>query len=341
VKGRTRPLAAAVVTLILAPAAFALGVAAAATGVVQPTVTTLFCPVGTAGPGTGTGNGRVLSVTQVRNAEIIYKVSVGLRLPARAPVIAIATAMQESRLISLTAPAGGGSLGLFQQRPSQGWGTARQLVRPVYASRAFYQRLVKVPRWQDLPLTVAAQDVQHSATPGAYARWQPLAQALVTTFDGAGAGCGTASATGLGAAIVAYARSQLGVPYQFGGGSTTGPTVGFNSNGSGQPGWDCSGLVMYAVYQATRGHISLPHNADEQLRDPHVQLIAYRQLRPGDLVFFPGSDGTSTAPGHIGIYAGQGMMIVAPFTGSVVRMDSISPGTTAYATFVAGGRIIP
>ena len=339
--GRTRPFAAAVMALVLTPAAFALGVAAAASGAVQPAVTTLFCPAGTAGPGTGTGNGQVLTGTQVRNARIIYKVSVRLRLPSRAAVIAIATAMQESRLINLTAPSGGGSLGLFQQRPSQGWGTPAQLVRPVYASRAFYQRLIKVPRWQSLPLTIAAQDVQHSATPDAYARWQPLAQALVTTFDGDGAACGTTTATGLGAAILAYARSQLGIPYQFGGGSDAGPTVGFNSNGSGQPGWDCSGLVMYAVYQATHGRISLPHNADDQYHDPHIQLITYSQLRPGDLVFFPGSDGTPAAPGHVGIYAGQGMMIDAPFTGTVVRLDSIAPGTTSYATFIAGGRVIP
>jgi cell wall-associated NlpC family hydrolase len=341
VTARARPLAAAAAVLVLTPAAFALGVAAAASGAVQPAVTTVFCPAGTAGPGTGTGTGHVLTAAQAGNARTIYKASVQLRLPPRAAVIAIATALQESSLTNLTTPSGGGSLGLFQQRPSQGWGTPAQLTSPAYASRAFYQHLIKIPHWQDLPLTVAAQDVQHSATPRAYARWQPLAQALVTTLDGVGAACGPATATSLGAAILAYARSQLGVPYQFGGGSDTGPTTGFNSNGSGQPGWDCSGLVMYAVYQATRGHISLPHNASDQYHDPRIQLITYHQLQPGDLVFFPGSDGTPTAPGHVGIYAGQGMMIDAPFTGAVVRVDSIAPGTAMYATFIAGGRVIP
>jgi cell wall-associated NlpC family hydrolase len=336
--GRGRPLAAAAAAFLLAPAAFTAGIAAAAAGAAQPAASSWFCPAGTAGPGTGTGGGHVLTAAQVSNAQIIYKVSVQLRLPPRAPVIAIATAMQESRLTNLTTPSGGGSLGLFQQRPP--WGTAAQRTNPVYASRAFYQHLVKVPHWQRLPLTVAAQDVQHSATPGAYAQWQPLAQALVTTFDGAGTECG-ASATGLGAAILANARSQLGVPYQYGGGSDTGPTVGYNSNGSGQPGWDCSGLVMYAVYQATHGQVSLPHNADDQYHDPHIQLVTYRQLQPGDLVFFPGSDGTMADPGHIGIYAGQDMMLDAPFTGTVVRYDSIAPGTTSYATFIAGGRVVP
>ena len=340
--GRSRPLATAVALGVLAPAAFTLGIAIAAAGAVQPPVTALFCPAGTAGPGTGTGAGHVLTAVQAGNARVIYKVSVQMRLPPRAAVIAIATAMQESSLINLTTPAGGGSLGLFQQRPSQGWGTPAQLTRPAYASSAFYRHLARVPRWQDLPLTVAAQAVQRSARPGAYARWQALAQSLVTTFDGAGAACGAApAATGLGAAILAYAQSQASVPYQFGGGTDTGPSPGFNSTGSGQPGWDCSGLVMYAVYQATRGKTSLPHNAGLQYRSPDVQLISYSQLQPGDLVFFPGSDGTTTDPGHVGIYAGHGMMIDAPFTGTVVRYDSIAPGSSMYSTFIAGGRVIP
>lgn len=339
--GRSRPLATAVVLAVLLPAAFAFGVAVTAAGAVQPAVRTVFCPAGTAGAGTATGNGHVLTATQAGNARIIYKVSVQARLPSRAAVIAIAAAMQESSLINLTRPGNGGSLGLFQQRPSQGWGTPAQLIRPVYASRAFYRHLAKVPRWQDRPLAAAAQAVQHSAYPRAYARWQMLAQGLVTTFDGAGAACGAAPAvSGLGPVILAYAQSQIGVPYQYGGGDDEGPTPGFNSNGSGKPGWDCSGLVMYAVYQATGGKISLPHNADLQYRSPAVQLISYSQLRPGDLVFFPGSDGNMSDPGHIGIYAGHGMMVDAPFTGTNVRYDSIAPGSPMYSSFIAGGRVI-
>lgn len=335
-----RPLLAAAAALILAPAGVTLGVAAAASGTVQPAVAAWFCPAGTAGPGTSTGGGHALTPAQVGNARIIYDVSVRMRLPPRAAVIATATAMQESSLINLTRPSSGGSLGLFQQRPSQGWGTPAQLANPHYASRAFYRRLMRVRRWQRLPLTVAAQDVQRSATPRAYGRWQALAQALVTTFGAAAADCG-GTATRLGAAILAYARSQLGVPYQFGGGSDAGPTAGFDSTGTGQPGFDCSGLVMYAVYQATHGDISLPHNAALQFRDPHVQLVAYAQLQPGDLVFFPGADGTATEPGHVGIYAGNGVMIDSPFTGTVVRYDTIAPGTPGHDGFIAGGRVVP
>jgi len=339
---RSRPLAAAAALAVLAPFAFTLGITVAAAGAVEPGVTAWFCPAGTASPGTPAGNGHVLTTAQVANAATIYKVSVRMQLPTWAAVIATATAMQESSLINVTIPAPGGSLGLFQQRPSQGWGTPAELTDPALVARAFYQHLIKVPHWQMLPLATAAQDVQRSAHPGAYARWQALAISLVTTFDGAGAACSDAPATtSLGAAIAAYAESQIGVPYQYGGGTDTGPSVGDDSNGSGQPGWDCSGLVMYAVYQATGGRVSLPHNADAQYQDPAIQLVPYSQLQVGDLVFFPGSDGTMTDPGHVGIYVGNGMMVDAPFTGADVRYDSIAPGSFLYSTFIAGGQVIP
>ncbi|HET9894103.1 MAG TPA: hypothetical protein VFQ44_04160 [Streptosporangiaceae bacterium] len=92
--------------LILTPAVVTLGVAAAASGTVVPAVTAWFCPAGTAGPGTGTGHGRALTTAQVGNARVIYAVTLRMRLPTRAPVIAIAAAMQESSLINLTTAAG-------------------------------------------------------------------------------------------------------------------------------------------------------------------------------------------------------------------------------------------
>ena len=82
--------------------------------------------------------------------------------------VALAAALQESNLLNL--PYGDrDSLGLFQQRPSQGWGTAAQILDPAYAASAFYARLVDVPGWESLPVTQAAQLVQSSADPGAYA----------------------------------------------------------------------------------------------------------------------------------------------------------------------------
>lgn len=115
---------------------------------------------------------------QIRNASSIVNTARTRSLPPRAAVIAVATAIQESSLNNL---AGGDrdSVGLFQQRPSQGWGTTAQLTDPVYAANRFYDAVVRVPDWQTKPLTDVAQAVQRSATPGAYARWEQAAGALV------------------------------------------------------------------------------------------------------------------------------------------------------------------
>lgn len=128
-----------------------------------------------------TADGRAFDTEQVRNAQIVEAVAAGRALPARASVIALATAMRESSLRNL----GYGdrdSLGLFQQRPSQGWGTAAEIMDPVHATGSFLDRLVRVPGWQTLPLTAAADAVQHSAFPDAYAEYEGAAQQLADAF---------------------------------------------------------------------------------------------------------------------------------------------------------------
>ena len=125
---------------------------------------------------------------QIRHAATIVAVGIGLGVPPRGLTIAVATAMQESGLRNV--PSGpGDSVGLFQQRPSHGWGTPAQLMDPTYAATAFYRRLLQVPGWQAMPLTDAAQAVQRSAYPDAYARWEAEATALVAALTGAAAGC--------------------------------------------------------------------------------------------------------------------------------------------------------
>jgi murein DD-endopeptidase MepM/ murein hydrolase activator NlpD len=126
---------------------------------------------------------------QRSNAAGIVDVGRKMAVPPRGWVIAVATAMQESSLRNLPDLGSGNdhdSIGLFQQRPSQGWGTPAQLADPRYAATQFYTRLVTVPNWLELPLTVAAQDVQHSATPDAYAKWEPDATVLVLTLTTSG-----------------------------------------------------------------------------------------------------------------------------------------------------------
>jgi hypothetical protein len=120
-----------------------------------------------------------LTSTQLGNVRTIVAIALNQKLPKRAAVIAVATSMQESRLRDL--PYGDrDSLGLFQQRPSSGWGSGDQVVDPQYATKKFLAALQQVPKWRTLPLTKAAQAVQRSAFPDAYARWEPLAKKLVT-----------------------------------------------------------------------------------------------------------------------------------------------------------------
>lgn len=111
-----------------------------------------------------------LNLEQMANAATITAVGVSRKVPQRAVVVALATALQESKLENL---AGGDrdSIGLFQQRPSQGWGTPEQIGDPRYATRKFYTALLKVKGWQKMRVTDAAQKVQRSAYPEAYEKW--------------------------------------------------------------------------------------------------------------------------------------------------------------------------
>lgn len=129
-----------------------------------------------------------LNPDQAANAATIGAVAIRRQLPDRAVVVALATALQESKLTNL---AGGDrdSIGLFQQRPSQGWGEPDQLSDPRYAAGVFYDHLVQIDGWQDMSVTEAAQAVQKSAHPDEYQKWaaeaETVGNALVGTSGGA------------------------------------------------------------------------------------------------------------------------------------------------------------
>ncbi|MFI6346522.1 heavy metal transporter [Streptomyces sp. NPDC050560] len=124
-----------------------------------------------------------LTAEQAVNAATISAVGTSRGMPGRAVTIALATALQESGLRNL--PHGDrDSLGLFQQRPSQGWGTKAQIMDPAYAAGQFYAHLAKVPQYTALPLTEAAQRVQRSGFPDAYAKHEPDARLLAAAFTG-------------------------------------------------------------------------------------------------------------------------------------------------------------
>lgn len=144
---------------------------------------------GGAGPGCKVVSGRTDGATyefspeQAVNAATIAAVGTGRGMPERAVTIALATALQESALRNIDY-GDRDSLGLFQQRPSQGWGTPKEILDPTYAANSFYKHLAKVPDYTKLPLTVAAQKVQRSGFPTAYAKHEPDAALLAAALTG-------------------------------------------------------------------------------------------------------------------------------------------------------------
>lgn len=168
---------------------FQSGAGLSADGVVGPqTWNALF------GSGSSTPPGSTydsLSEEQKANARTIIGVGKGVGVPEYGWVIALATAMQESTLINVDY-GDRDSLGLFQQRPSQGWGTEAQVSDPVLASKAFYgvashtpnPGLLDISGWQSMSVTAAAQAVQRSAYPDAYAKWEGLARDIVANEGG-------------------------------------------------------------------------------------------------------------------------------------------------------------
>jgi cell wall-associated NlpC family hydrolase len=268
--------------------------------------------IGTGGINTDTANCNAIGVPtnsisgysseQSTNAATIVAVGKQMHVPEHGLVTAIAAALQESGLRNLD-HGDRDSLGLFQQRPSQGWGTQAQIMNPAYAATAFYRRLLETPDWQQLSVNDAAQAVQRSATPTAYDRHETAARVIAAAVGGAT--CNPLPATGPAAAqAITFARAQIGQPYLWGG------------DGDAEGGFDCSGLTR-AAYQ-TAG-VTIPRTAQTQ-HDAGPLLPPSAPLLPGDLVFFGNSPNTIT---HVGIAISSTQMINAPYTGAVIRIDPI------------------
>ncbi|MFI7321030.1 heavy metal transporter [Streptomyces venezuelae] len=133
--------------------------------------------------GKGDGASYTFTAEQAENAATVAAAGTSRGMPERAVTIALATALQESGLRNI-AHGDRDSLGLFQQRPSQGWGDERQIMDPAYSAGRFYEHLAEVPGYSRLPLTVAAQRVQRSGYPQAYAKHEPEAALLAAALTG-------------------------------------------------------------------------------------------------------------------------------------------------------------
>jgi cell wall-associated NlpC family hydrolase len=283
---------------------------------------------------------RTLTAEQSTNADTIVSASMtasGENVGTAR--IALMTAMTESDLENLD-HGDRDSLGLFQQRPSQGWGSPAEVMDPKYATVTFVRRLLALPGWQHEAPWVAAQAVQRSADSSGSnyeTNWQAAGRILAGVLKngnlpgscGQGTGAPAVKGSGRGlppgysipagtprdnAAVVRFALAQLGKPYVWA--------------GSGPSAYDCSGLTMAAW--ATVG-VSLEHASSVQQTEGAA--VSQADIIPGDLVLVPGSDSPGPGlAGHVGIYLGDGLVISAidPQYGVAVQ---------SWATFVSGGLI--
>ncbi|WP_186781600.1 MULTISPECIES: C40 family peptidase [unclassified Streptomyces] len=292
---------------------------------------------------------------QVPNAKTIQATGVAMNIPARGQVVALATALQESGLRNLTY-GDRDSLGLFQQRPSMGWGTAKEILDPVHASTKFYEGLRKVSGWQSLSVTQAAQAVQKSGFPDAYAKWEPLATSLQkaiepllpnpdspspspTSSGEAGeptldtsAGCAAdGDGTDFGATPPGSVPAEYAIPsnaprevrtairWALGQLGTPYQWGGSCTDSHGKDAMgrcDCSSLMQQA-YKAAG--VSLTRTTYTQVKDG--KAVSVGALEPGDLLF---TEGTASVPEHVGMFIGQGLVVHAPHTGDVVRIATLA-----------------
>jgi len=292
-------------------------------GLITAVSTGLLGGCGVEGVPTIAGN-RSWTAEQSANARTITSVVATRQLPQRAAVLAVTTAIVESGLHNH--PFGDrDSLGLFQQRPSQGWGTPATVLNPALATAAFLDHLVAIPGWSVMTPGMAEQLVQRSAFPERYALHEAAAAALVaiswpsvTTPD---VGVARLAAIGLGQ-CPDYGGSDVPLPPDAPGGTTQPPgfllpadprarlAVDFAVAQLGKPyvwgatgpsSFDCSGLVQAAWAAA---EVPISRTTASQVHDGRP-VSDLRGLRPGDLLFIPGDHGTAARPGHVGLYIGS------------------------------------
>ncbi|WP_224392865.1 C40 family peptidase [Pseudonocardia sp. ICBG1293] len=295
-------------------------------------------PDGGLGGGAQAVDGVDWSAEQTENAATIVARTVERGLPRRAAVIAISTAIVESRLVNVT-HGDRDSLGLYQQRPSQGWGPPAQVLNPVAATDSFLDRLLNLPGWSTMPPGTAAQAVQRSAFPDRYAPQEaPAAELVEQLWVGEDnpvplpPGTNSSHAENIQLAASVYAcpdTGGAGIPLPPGNIDPTKLPAGFTApadpvaraavgyalsqlgkpyvwGGKGSHGFDCSGLVLASWASAG---VALPAGTVSQKHAGTPVQIA--DIEPGDIVFIPGSLGSRGNPRHNGMYVGHGLIVNA------------------------------
>ncbi|MFD7652644.1 C40 family peptidase [Actinosynnema sp. NPDC059797] len=260
----------------------------------------------------GRGDADRLTDEQLTTVANIISIGRERQLPPLAWQIAIQAGMTESGLRSLDY-GDRDSLGIFQMRPSMGWGTPQQVMDPHYAINKFYDVLLKLPDWEAQRPGDSAQDVERSAFPDRYHRWEAMAAFLIGREGDVSdpAGCGEAAgdfllASNAAGTAIEFTRQQLGEPYLWG--------------GNGPDAWDCSGILVKAFAAAG---VKIPRVANDQYMSGGAHLPV-REAKAGDLIFWATNPAQPVTVHHVGMYLGNDEYIHAPQTGDVVKISKIN-----------------
>lgn len=271
----------------------------------------------TAGPaGSGAADAAKLNEDQRQNVALIISIGKERQLPPLAWQIAIQAGMTESGLRNLDY-GDRDSEGMFQMRPSMGWGTPEQVRDPHYSINKFYDVLLKVPNWEQQRPGESAQDVERSAFPDRYHKWEAMAAHLIgnvglipdPTGCGQGTGLGVPPPTQAAANAIQWALAQQGKPYVWG------------ARTDQQNSFDCSSLMLQAYRSAG---VTLPRVSRQQYRAG--AMLSIEQAQPGDLLFWAYDTSNPDTIHHVAMYLGDGKIVEAQQTGVPVHIRPVRWG---------------
>ena len=276
---------------------------------------------------------------QMGHAATIVTIGTQRGIPDQGIVVALMAAMTESGLENLDY-GDRDSLGLFQMRPSQGWGTPEQLTDPTYATNKFYDVLLAVPDWQALTPGAAAQEVERSGFPDRYNKHEQAAREILGAVRGVDCDPARSTTDAIAAAnpraaeVIDAAMSQRGVDYAWGGGTPDGPSAGSGVD-EGKTGFDCSGLALYAYAKIG---VAIPHQTQAIWAAFQPAIRDLTQVQPADLILLS-NNGQPSEIHHVGIYTGNGQIVHAPRSGQkVTTVSNIWESTYWTSEFIGAVR---
>ena len=261
------------------------------------------------GAGRGERDARSLNEESVKIAQRIIEIGKQRNLPPRAWQVAIQAGKTESQLANVS-HGDRDSLGIFQMRPTMGWGNAEQLTNVDYEINKFYDVLQEVSGWQTMRPGTAAQRVERSGFPLRYHEWEPMAAHLVSV-EGQVAGFSGCEdlppASVLAGRAIDFGDDQIGKPYVWG--------------AAGPDAFDCSGLTQQAWRAAG---VDIPKYSQTQYTQGGKQ-VPLSEAQPGDLVFW-GYGRDPSAIHHVAMYLGNNEILQAPQPGQNVERTKMWDG---------------